>query len=117
MRKEHKHLAIEVSDTGVGITPRDLPQLGDAFFQAGNTSDRAYEGTGLGLSVVRGLVGLHGGMIAVASGLGQGTCVTVRLPLDCRAIANKRGAAKIDVIARPANTETFSVHSMVKKIA
>ena len=117
VRKEHKHLAIEVSDTGVGITPRDLPQLGDAFFQAGNTYDRAYEGTGLGLSVVRGLVGLHGGMIAVASGLGQGTCVTVRLPLDCRAIANKRGAAKIDVIARPANTETFSVHSMVKKIA
>ena len=117
VRKDSKHIAIEVSDTGVGITPRDLPQLGDAFFQAGHTYDRAYEGTGLGLSVVRGLVGLHGGTIQVSSSLGEGTSVTVRLPFDCRAIANKRGAARIDVIQRPAQIETFGVRSMVKKIA
>ena len=75
---------IIVSDTGVGISARDLPRLGDPFFQARTSYDRSFDGTGLGLSVVRGLVGLHGGSMAIESAPGQGTRVTVRLPLDCR---------------------------------
>ncbi|MGJ0392181.1 MAG: ATP-binding protein [Methylocystis sp.] len=77
-------LAVTVADTGIGIAASDLVRLGDPFFQASASHDRAYEGTGLGLSVVRGLVGLHGGAIAVESALKKGTSVTVRLPLDCR---------------------------------
>lgn len=77
-------LLLAVSDTGIGIAPEHLPRLGDPFFQAQSDYDRAGEGTGLGLSLVKGLVGLHGGSIAIESAPHQGTCVTIRLPLDCR---------------------------------
>ena len=78
-------LDISVTDTGAGIREVDLPHLGTPFFQGG-TGDyrRTHEGTGLGLSVVRGLVGLHGGAIAIESEPEVGTCVTVSLPAACR---------------------------------
>lgn len=72
---------LSVSDTGIGISPADLPRLGDPFFQAKSAYDRSHEGTGLGLSVVRGLVGLHGGQLSIESAIGAGTRVCVRLPL------------------------------------
>ncbi|WP_312030629.1 HAMP domain-containing sensor histidine kinase [Methylosinus sp. H3A] len=94
-------LALAVGDSGIGISATDLGRLGDPFFQASACHDRAYEGTGLGLSVVRGLVGLHGGTIAVESAPRCGTTVTVRLPLDCRPFQNKAPAlARIETIAR-----------------
>ena len=79
-----------VEDTGVGIGADDLPRIGDPFFQARSSYDRRHDGTGLGLSIVKGLLGLHGGQIEIASRLGEGTRVTIRLPLDCEA-ARKRG--------------------------
>ena len=72
---------LSVADTGIGISASDLPRLGDPFFQAKGSYDRAYEGTGLGLSVVRGLVGLHGGRLTIESAPGVGTRVAVRLPI------------------------------------
>ncbi|MCO5092422.1 PAS domain-containing sensor histidine kinase [Bosea sp. (in: a-proteobacteria)] len=72
---------ISVSDTGVGIAAADLPRLGDPFFQAKGAYDRPHEGTGLGLSVVRGLVGLHRGRLTIESAPGVGTRVSVRLPV------------------------------------
>ena len=72
---------ISVSDTGIGISAGDLPRLGDPFFQARSAYDRSHEGTGLGLSVVRGLVGLHGGSLSIESAIGVGTRVCVRLPI------------------------------------
>ena len=72
---------LSVADTGIGISANDLPRLGDPFFQAKGSYDRAYEGTGLGLSVVRGLVGLHGGRLTIESAPGVGTRVAVRLPI------------------------------------
>ncbi len=104
-RPEGNALVLSVADNGVGIAARDLPRLGDAFFQAVPTLSRPFEGTGLGLSVVRGLVGLHGGTIEIESELGKGTVVTVRLPLDCRIIKSKAGAATIETIARLASVE------------
>ena len=93
-------MLIAVSDTGVGIAARDLPRLGDPFFQARANYDRPNDGTGLGLSVVRGLVGLHGGSIAIESAPGQGTRVSVRLPSDCRRAApNAAGVTKIETIS------------------
>jgi len=76
------HLAI--ADTGIGIAADQLPRLGDPFFQAQASYDRLFEGTGLGLSLVRGLVALLGGSLLVESAAGVGTRVTVRLPLDGR---------------------------------
>jgi cell cycle sensor histidine kinase DivJ len=80
---EAGRLVLTIEDTGVGIGEADLPRIGDAFFQARSAYDRPYEGTGLGLSIVKGLVDLHGGVMRVESHLGVGTCVTIRLPLDC----------------------------------
>ncbi len=98
-RQEGDRVALFVSDTGCGMSPYDLPRLGGAFFQAGAPGERTYEGTGLGLSVVKGLVGLHGGEISVESGVGLGTCVTVRLPLECNPLV--AGAASAGIIAIP----------------
>jgi two-component system, cell cycle sensor histidine kinase DivJ len=83
-------LALAVEDTGVGIGEGDLPHLGEPFFQAHASYDRRHDGSGLGLSIVKGLVGLHGGDVEIRSRLGEGTRVTVRLPVDCES-------------ARPAN--------------
>jgi cell cycle sensor histidine kinase DivJ len=78
-------LVLIVEDTGVGIGPEDLPRVGQPFFQAREAYDRRHDGTGLGFSIVRGLAALHGGKVEIASRLGEGTRVTVRLPLDCEA--------------------------------
>ena len=79
---EGSRLMLSVTDTGVGIAAEDLARIGDPFFQAGKTYQRKHEGTGLGLSIVKGLVGLHNGEMNVQSTVGEGTTVTVSLPLD-----------------------------------
>ena len=79
---EGSRLMLCVTDTGVGIAAEDLARIGDPFFQAGKTYQRKHEGTGLGLSIVKGLVGLHNGEMNVQSAIGEGTTVTVTLPLD-----------------------------------
>jgi two-component system, cell cycle sensor histidine kinase DivJ len=79
--REGDHVRMSVEDTGIGIRADDMPRLGEPFFQAQSSYDRRYEGTGLGLSVVKGLVALHGGSVAIESQFGQGTRVSVRLPL------------------------------------
>jgi cell cycle sensor histidine kinase DivJ len=84
VRREHDRLMLVVADTGIGIPEEDLPRLGDPFFQSGAAYDRAHEGSGLGLSVVRGLVGLHRGTMMIESSPGRGTVVSVKLPIDCR---------------------------------
>ena len=79
---EGSRLMLVVTDTGVGIAAEDLGRIGDPFFQSGKTYQRKHEGTGLGLSIVKGLVGLHNGEMNVQSTVGEGTTVTVTLPLD-----------------------------------
>jgi cell cycle sensor histidine kinase DivJ len=88
-------LLVTVRDTGVGISAEDLPQVGRPFFQARATYDRRHDGTGLGLSIVRGLVELHGGRMNIASRLGEGTCVTVGLPIDCEIVRPRRERAAL----------------------
>ena len=84
VRRGASYLDLVVSDTGCGIGEADLPRLGDPFFQANGGYGRSHEGTGLGLSVVRGLVGLHGGALSIESAPGRGTSVAVTLPLEAR---------------------------------
>jgi two-component system, cell cycle sensor histidine kinase DivJ len=96
-------LDIVVADTGTGIDAGDLPKLGTPFFQAGGGGyKRAHEGTGLGLSVVQGLVGLHGGALLVESAPNAGTVVTVTLPLACGAPGDLPRPAPIRTAVRGA---------------
>ncbi len=73
-------LEIIVADTGVGISREDLARLGRPFEQAGG-SEQKQGGSGLGLSLVRAFARLHGGDMTVDSALGEGTTVTVRMPV------------------------------------
>jgi signal transduction histidine kinase len=73
---------IQISDTGIGISPDFLPYAFDRFRQADGSTTRSQGGLGLGLAIVRHLVELHGGTVGAASpGLGQGTTFKVHLPL------------------------------------
>lgn len=87
------YLEIVVADTGVGIAPEDVKRLGRPFEQAGAPEQRR-QGTGLGLSLVRAFAELHGGRMSIESTLGEGTAVTVRMPvaLVARAPAPEGGA-------------------------
>ncbi|GAB1715663.1 MAG: multi-sensor signal transduction histidine kinase [Nitrobacter sp.] len=80
-RIEGSRMMLSVMDNGVGIAQEDLKRIGDPFFQAGQTYQRRHEGTGLGLSIVKSLVALHRGEIDLRSKVGEGTTVTVMLPL------------------------------------
>jgi cell cycle sensor histidine kinase DivJ len=73
-------IVLAVSDTGVGIGPDDLKRLGRPFEQVEGEHVRSQEGTGLGLALVKALTALHGGEVAIASALGEGTTVIVKLP-------------------------------------
>ena len=93
-RAEAAHITFAIEDNGVGISDENLARIGEPYFQAGNSYDRRHGGTGLGLSIVKGLVRLHGGELSIRSRVGEGTRITVRLPLDCERVraANKRAA-------------------------
>ena len=108
-------IAVSVEDTGVGIGEADLPRLGEAFFQARGTYDRRHDGTGLGLSIVKGLVKLHGGDIDIRSRLGEGTRVTVRLPIDCE--GHKAPADPIRLVTERAGDLAAVAKVLVKKSA
>ena len=86
--RDRNEVEIVVSDTGCGIDEVDLGQLGSPFFQVRQSYDRQHEGTGLGLSVVRGLVGLMGGSMMIESAPGAGTRVGIRLAVDGSAQAS-----------------------------
>ncbi len=73
-------LELVVADTGVGIAQNDLERLGQPYEQAGDADQRA-AGSGLGLSLVRAFARLHGGEMSVESVMGEGTAVTVRMPV------------------------------------
>jgi cell cycle sensor histidine kinase DivJ len=115
-------LTLRISDTGVGIAPDDLKRIGSPFFQAGKTYQRRHEGTGLGLSIVKSLVALHLGELTVQSKLGEGTAVTVKLPLvytPPQAKPSDRMAAesKIATLTPVLRQESQDQPALVKKSA
>lgn len=75
-----KRLRIAVTDTGIGIAPEHTPTLFQPFIQIDSTLNRQYQGTGLGLALVKRLVELHGGQVGLTSQPGEGSCFTVDLP-------------------------------------
>ncbi len=98
---EAGHLKIVVSDTGIGIDPDKIGLLGQPFVQIHNAYNRGYEGSGLGLSLVKGLIALHGGSFAMTSRPGEGTVVTISVPAD------GSGAVLADDLDDDGNTVEF----------
>lgn len=94
-------LKLSVSDTGIGIAADKIALLGQPFTQIQSEYNRRYEGSGLGLSLVKGLTALHGGSFAITSQPGEGTVVTVTLPAD------GSGAAEIAAGGASSNTVEF----------
>ncbi len=74
---------IEVSDTGAGIPAEALPRVFDRFFRVDSSRSKVSGGTGLGLAIVQSIALLHGGHAEIWSQLGQGTRVTLHIPVSC----------------------------------
>lgn len=110
-------LTLRISDTGVGIAPDDLKRIGAPFFQCGKTYERRHEGTGLGLSIVKSLVALHLGELTVQSKLGEGTAVTVKLPLVYTPPQAKPAECKIAMLTPVLRHEPQDQPALVKKSA
>lgn len=89
---------IEVKDFGEGIPHEDLPTIFDPFAQAQSNPEIAKEGTGLGLSIVKSLVEAHNGHVVIESVFGEGTTVTVDLPLAVSE-QGSGAAAKVRLVA------------------
>nr|MBA3498860.1 response regulator [Deltaproteobacteria bacterium] len=81
LRRDVEHVRLEVRDTGVGIDPAHLELVFDRFARVDGEKARSYDGSGIGLALVRELVKLHGGVIGASSKRGAGTTFTVRIPL------------------------------------
>jgi PAS domain S-box-containing protein len=102
LERVNSHIEISVTDTGSGIKPEFLPYVFDRFRQADGTTTRQHGGLGLGLSIVRHLVELHGGTVEAHSSGGRGTTLIVKLPL-MPIYQDDRRAERVHPAARDAN--------------
>ena len=101
-RAQGSELVVAVGDSGVGISADELELIGRPYAQSSAGRETTERGSGLGLSLVRALAELHGGTMEVASAPGQGTTVTVRLPVmvDAKATDADAADAVMDVHAQ-----------------
>ncbi|MEP9385620.1 PAS domain-containing sensor histidine kinase [Mesorhizobium sp. KR9-304] len=102
-----------VSDTGIGMSADDLARIGKPFTQVQNDYTRRFEGAGLGLSLVKGLVALHHGTMTIESEPGHGTTVTISLPVD--APPRESAVKTAEIVAMKAGKEDF--HGTFRKTA
>ncbi len=93
----------QVSDTGVGMTDRQIEHLFEAFMQADSSTSRKYGGTGLGLAITKYFCEMMGGSIVVSSDIGSGTTFTVRLPQDIAPIDASPIVPSLSIDADAAN--------------
>ena len=77
-----KEVKLEISDTGIGITPEDLNKIFNEFYRSKNAKAAELRGTGLGMSIVKNLIKQYGGSIDVQSQIEKGTTVTISFPID-----------------------------------
>lgn len=85
---------IEVSDTGPGIPPAELPRIFDRFYRGTNVGEARASGSGLGLAIARSIVEMHGGYIEVASVLGEGAVFRVVMPRQGAAAAGEMAGGR-----------------------
>jgi signal transduction histidine kinase len=100
IREDPASVMLEVADSGIGIPESELPRVFERFHRVTGVTGRAYEGTGIGLALVRELVELHAGHVSVTSAVGTGTTFRVQLPkgfahLPAEAVAQQAAAAHV----------------------
>jgi len=97
--EQDDHVELVVSDTGTGIPDHELPRIFERFHRVEGTRGRSYEGTGIGLSLVRELVALHGGTIKVESRVGRGSTFIVALPFGAEHLPKERITSGTDAVS------------------
>jgi PAS domain S-box-containing protein len=102
--KDGYGLCFAVTDTGIGIKRADIAKLFQPFIQIDSSLNRQYEGTGLGLMLVKQIVELHGGWVSIESEVGQGSCFILVIPQHHRAAEQELLSAVLPVM---------SVHEML----
>ena len=110
-------IEIAISDSGIGIAAADLARLGQPFVQVCNDITRGYEGTGLGLSLVKGLVQLHEGEMSIESAPGEGTTVRVVLPVGGPKEKGRESAEKVAAMKPATATRNEGSDATIRKIA
>jgi PAS domain S-box-containing protein len=106
LRPDGDQAVLRIADTGVGVAADEMPRLFERFHRIPNARSRSNEGSGIGLALVRELVGLHGGTITAASTEGSGTEFTIRLPfgrdhLPTSHVADAAAPSMVSAVADP----------------
>jgi len=116
LQRVNSHIEITVTDSGIGIEPEFLPFLFERFRQANSSTTRTHSGLGLGLSIVKQLVELHGGSVQAQSrGENKGATFIVRLPLvPVRSAAGREHPTTASTVAvQPETIDLTGVHVLV----
>lgn len=119
VRKAHREVIIEVTDNGCGIAPQDIDKIFDRFYQTEQMESATMVGTGIGLSLTKGIVELHHGAIEVSSDPGELTTFTVRLKLGNEHFDSKQFdcSVKEEIVAsEPLNTPELSTLLMEQEM-
>lgn len=116
LREKSEFVYLSVSDTGAGISEEKLARIFDRFYQGDNSMERVYEGTGIGLSLVREYVDLFNGRVEVLSREGEGSVFTVVLPLKkCGLSVEDQLKPDPDQISRSALVYLSDINPSVKR--
>ncbi len=108
------YLQISISDAGIGIAPENIQKLFQPFIQIDSALNRQFEGTGLGLALVKRIVELHGGYVDLTSEVGVGSCFTILLP--CLPLPNpqtKIGSGNLPV--KPLETKLSNTYTDIRQ--
>jgi CheY-like chemotaxis protein len=103
----HQFLRISIVDTGIGISSENVKKLFQPFIQVDSALNRRYEGTGLGLALVKRIIELHGGQVGLTSQLGVGSCFMIDLPYVISSLPSKTIA--VDRVSAPPVIEKPSI--------
>jgi signal transduction histidine kinase len=107
LRAKDGHVELSVKDTGTGIPAEALPKIFDRFHRVDGARSRSFEGTGIGLALVRELVAQHGGAVRVESAVDQGTEFVVTIPMGSDHLAKERVSAAGDLVANAIGATPF----------
>lgn len=112
LTKEINHAVLKVRDTGVGIPEAEIPKMFQRFHRVQNVAGRTFEGTGIGLSLVKELIQLHGGQISLSSKEGRGSEFTVSIPVGKTHLNADQIAEQVGSVTEKRFTDAFIEESL-----